>query len=113
MQVAEMGFLNRVAGRTPRDRLRSSVTREELRVEPLLLPIESGQPFASHASWTTFRRGVTEEAQGKTRKTLEGRWYRLAWERLRVPVDELEEMTRGREQEEEEEEKKYLFQVSY
>uniref|UniRef100_A0A3B4A1E7 protein-tyrosine-phosphatase n=1 Tax=Periophthalmus magnuspinnatus TaxID=409849 RepID=A0A3B4A1E7_9GOBI len=31
-----MGFLRRVAGRTLRDRVRSSVTREELGVEPLL-----------------------------------------------------------------------------
>ncbi|KAK3524499.1 hypothetical protein QTP70_029268 [Hemibagrus guttatus] len=43
IQVAEMSFLRRVAGRSLRDRVRSSVTREELRVEPLLLHIERGQ----------------------------------------------------------------------
>ncbi len=43
IQAAEMSFLRRVAGRSLRDRVRSSVTREELRVEPLLLHIERGQ----------------------------------------------------------------------
>ncbi|KAI3375386.1 hypothetical protein L3Q82_021872 [Scortum barcoo] len=43
IQVAEMSFLHRVAGRSLRDRVRSSVTREELGVEPLLLrSIERG-----------------------------------------------------------------------
>ncbi|KAI3354637.1 hypothetical protein L3Q82_019141, partial [Scortum barcoo] len=35
-----MSFLHRVAGRSLRDRVRSSVTRRELGVEPLLLHIE-------------------------------------------------------------------------
>ncbi|KAJ0016146.1 hypothetical protein NQD34_014436 [Periophthalmus magnuspinnatus] len=39
IQAAEMGFLRRVAGCTLRDRVRSSVTREELRVEPLLFTL--------------------------------------------------------------------------
>ncbi|KAA0706920.1 hypothetical protein E1301_Tti002240 [Triplophysa tibetana] len=43
IQAAEMSFLCRVAGRSLRDRVRSSVTWEELRVEPLLLHIERGQ----------------------------------------------------------------------
>ncbi|CAM4611183.1 unnamed protein product [Leuciscus chuanchicus] len=43
IQAAEMSFLRRVAGRSLRDRVRSSVTWEELRVEPLLLHIERGQ----------------------------------------------------------------------
>ncbi len=44
IQAAKMSFfLRRVAGRSLRDRVRSSVTREELRVEPLLLHIERGQ----------------------------------------------------------------------
>uniref|UniRef100_A0A3B5KJ05 Transposase Tc1-like domain-containing protein n=1 Tax=Xiphophorus couchianus TaxID=32473 RepID=A0A3B5KJ05_9TELE len=38
-----MGFLRRVAGLSLRDRVRSSVIREELRVEPLLLHIERSQ----------------------------------------------------------------------
>ncbi|KAK3538434.1 hypothetical protein QTP86_002334, partial [Hemibagrus guttatus] len=43
IQVAEMSFRLRVAVRSFRDRVRSSVTREELGVEPLLLHIERGQ----------------------------------------------------------------------
>ncbi|KAI3371037.1 hypothetical protein L3Q82_023518 [Scortum barcoo] len=46
IQAAEMSFLRRVAGRSLRDRVRSSVTREELGgrpVEPLLLHIERSQ----------------------------------------------------------------------
>ena len=43
IQAAEMSFLRRVAGRSLRDRVRSSVTREELRVKPLLFHIERGQ----------------------------------------------------------------------
>uniref|UniRef100_A0A3B5M1U4 Eukaryotic translation initiation factor 4H n=1 Tax=Xiphophorus couchianus TaxID=32473 RepID=A0A3B5M1U4_9TELE len=38
-----MGFLRRVAGLSLRDRVRSSVIREGLRVEPLLLHIERSQ----------------------------------------------------------------------
>ena len=37
IQAAEMGFLRRVAGVSLRDRVRSSVIREGLGVEPLLL----------------------------------------------------------------------------
>jgi len=40
IQAAEMGFLRRVSGLSFRDRLRSSVIREGLGVEPLLLRIE-------------------------------------------------------------------------
>ena len=40
IQAAEMSFLRRVAGRSLRDRVRSSVTREELGVEPLLLHVQ-------------------------------------------------------------------------
>ena len=43
IQAAEMSFLRRVAGRTLRDRVRSSDTQEELGVEPLLLHIERSQ----------------------------------------------------------------------
>ncbi|TDG96516.1 hypothetical protein EPR50_G00229570 [Perca flavescens] len=38
-----MGFLRRVAGVSLRDRVRSSVIREELGVEPLLLCVERSQ----------------------------------------------------------------------
>ncbi|KAK3530107.1 hypothetical protein QTP86_014770 [Hemibagrus guttatus] len=43
IQAAEMSFLRRVAGHSLRDKVRSSVTWEELGVEPLLLHIERGQ----------------------------------------------------------------------
>ncbi len=43
IQAAEMSFLRRVAERSLRDRVRSSVTRKELREEPLLLDIEKSQ----------------------------------------------------------------------
>ncbi|KAK3520189.1 hypothetical protein QTP70_017925 [Hemibagrus guttatus] len=43
IQEAEMSFLRRVVGRSLRDRVRSSVTREELGVQPLFLHIERGQ----------------------------------------------------------------------
>lgn len=41
--MAKMSFLRRVAGRSVRDRVGSSVTREELGVETLLLSIERSQ----------------------------------------------------------------------
>ncbi len=76
IQAAEMSFLRRVAGRSLRDRVRSSVTREELRVEPLVLHIERGQlrwlgASVPDASWTPSREGVPgtshrEETPGKT-----------------------------------------------
>ncbi|KAI3374957.1 hypothetical protein L3Q82_021489 [Scortum barcoo] len=57
IQAAEMSFLRRVAGRSLRDRVRSSVTREELGVEPLLLQhreesAEVAWASISDAPWT-------------------------------------------------------------
>ena len=43
VQAAEMRYLLAVVGRTILDRIPSSVTREELGVEPLLLHVERGQ----------------------------------------------------------------------
>ncbi|XP_057696067.1 uncharacterized protein LOC130918404 [Corythoichthys intestinalis] len=43
IQAAEMSFLRRVAGLSLRDRVRSSVIREGLGVEPLLLHVERSQ----------------------------------------------------------------------
>ncbi|KAK3550515.1 hypothetical protein QTP70_000068 [Hemibagrus guttatus] len=81
IQAAEMSFLRRVVGRSLRDRVRSSVTREELKVEPLLLHIERGavevaRASVSDASGMSPWRGVPgvphrEEALGKTQDTLE------------------------------------------
>ncbi|KAK3541945.1 hypothetical protein QTP86_008164 [Hemibagrus guttatus] len=80
IQAAEMSFLRRVAGCSLRDRVRSSVTQEELGVQPLLLHIERGQlswlGHVSDASWTSPWGGVSgmphrEETPGKTQDTLE------------------------------------------
>ena len=43
IQAAKTSFLRRVAGRSVRDRVKRSVTQEELGVEPLLLHIERRQ----------------------------------------------------------------------
>ncbi|KAJ0009346.1 hypothetical protein NQD34_001048 [Periophthalmus magnuspinnatus] len=105
-QVAEMGFLCRVAGRTLRDRVRSSVTQEELGVEPLLLHVERSQlrwlghllrmppgrlPREVFWACPTGRR-----PRGRPRT----RWrdyVSLAWERLGVPPEELEDVSGVRE----------------
>ncbi|KAK3567833.1 hypothetical protein QTP86_027230 [Hemibagrus guttatus] len=107
IQAAEMSFLRRVAGRSLRDRVRSSVTREELRVEPLLLHIERGQlKWLGHLfrmppgrlPGEVFRACPTgEEAPGKTQDTLERLCLSLAWERLGVPPEELEDVSGERE----------------
>ncbi|KAK3508838.1 hypothetical protein QTP70_009889 [Hemibagrus guttatus] len=81
IQAAEMSFLRRVVGRSLRDRLRSSVTREELGVEPLLLHIERGQlRWLGHLfqmppgclPGEVYRACPTgKKAPGKTQDTLE------------------------------------------
>ncbi|KAK3552246.1 hypothetical protein QTP86_006094 [Hemibagrus guttatus] len=67
---AEMSFLRRVAGRSLRDRVRSSVTWEELGVEPL-----------SRAAAPPHRKGAIEVARARWRDYV----FRLAWECLGVP----------------------------
>ncbi|KAK7895761.1 hypothetical protein WMY93_021086 [Mugilogobius chulae] len=92
-----MSFLSRVAGCSLRDRVRSSVTREELGVEPLLLHIERGQLRwlghlfhmpPGHLPGEVFRACPT----GRRPRT---RWrdyvFRLSWERLGILPEELEE----------------------
>ncbi|KAK3516010.1 hypothetical protein QTP70_000994 [Hemibagrus guttatus] len=108
IQAAEMSILRRVAGRSLRDRVRSSVTREELGVEPLLLHIERGQLWwLAHLFWMppgrlpgeVFRACPTEKRPRGRPKT---RWRdyvsRLARKRLGVPPEELEEVSREREE---------------
>ncbi|KAK3569395.1 hypothetical protein QTP86_027811 [Hemibagrus guttatus] len=107
IQAAEMSFLHRVAGRSLRDRVRSSVTREELRVEPLLLYIERGQlMWLGHLFQMTpgrlpgeaFRACPTgKRARGRPRTRWRDCVSRLAWERLGVPPEELEEVSGERE----------------
>ncbi|KAK3566846.1 hypothetical protein QTP86_004550 [Hemibagrus guttatus] len=101
IQAAEMSFLRRVVGRSLRDRVRSSVTREELGVEPLLLHIERGQLRwlghlfrmpPGHLPGEVFRACPTgKRPQGRPRTHWRDYVSRLAWERLGVPPEELEE----------------------
>ncbi|KAK3560889.1 hypothetical protein QTP86_022884, partial [Hemibagrus guttatus] len=106
IQAAEMSFLRRVAGRSLRDRVRSSVTREELGVEPLLLHIERGQlRWLGHLfrmppgrlPGEVFRACPTgKRPRGRPRTRWRDYVFRLAWERLGVPPEELEEVARER-----------------
>ncbi|KAK3513052.1 hypothetical protein QTP70_000210 [Hemibagrus guttatus] len=107
IQAAEMSFLCRVAGRSLRDRVRSSVTREELGVEPLLLHIERGQlRWLGHLfrmppgrlPGEVFRACPTgNRPRGRPRTCWRDYVFRLAWECLGVPLEELEEVARERE----------------
>ncbi|KAK3558055.1 hypothetical protein QTP86_006473 [Hemibagrus guttatus] len=107
IQAAEMSFLRRVAGHSLRDRVRSSVTREELGVEPLLLHIERGQLMwlwhlfrmpPGRLPGEVFRACPTgKRPRGRPRTRWRDYVFRLAWERLGVPPEELEEVARERE----------------
>ncbi|KAK3546555.1 hypothetical protein QTP70_027318, partial [Hemibagrus guttatus] len=107
IQAAEMSFLRRVAGRSLRDRVRSSVIREELGVAPLLLHIERGQlRWLGHLfrmppgrlPGEVFRACPTgKRPRGRPRTRWRDYVSRLAWERLGVPPEELEEVSGERE----------------
>ncbi|KAK3530440.1 hypothetical protein QTP86_024352 [Hemibagrus guttatus] len=107
IQAAEMSFLHRVAGRSLRDRVRSSVTWEELRVEPLLLHIERGQlRWLGHLfrmppgrlPGEVFRACLTgKRPWGRPRTRWRDYVSQLAWEYLGVPPEELEELSGERE----------------
>ncbi|KAK3546694.1 hypothetical protein QTP70_031760, partial [Hemibagrus guttatus] len=102
IQAAEMSFLRKVAGRSLRDRVRSSATREELEVEPLLLHIESGQlRWLGHLfrmppgrlPGEVFRACPTgKRPRGRPRTRWRDYVSRLTWERLGIPPEELEEV---------------------
>ena len=102
-----MSFLRRVAGRSLRDRVRSSVTREELGVEPLLLRIERSQlRWLGHLYRMPPGRLPREvflacPAGRRPRGRPRTRWSdyvtRLAWERLGVLLEGLEEVSGERE----------------
>ncbi|KAI3362006.1 hypothetical protein L3Q82_012348 [Scortum barcoo] len=96
-------LLCRVAGRSLRDRVRSSVTLRELGVEPLLLCIEKSQlrwlghlfrmppgrlPREVFQACPTGRR-----PRGRPRTRWRDYVSQLAWERLGVPPEELEEVS--------------------
>ncbi|KAK3511556.1 hypothetical protein QTP70_009656 [Hemibagrus guttatus] len=107
IQAAEMSFLHRVAGRSLRDKVRSSVTREELGVEPLLLHIERGQlRWLGHLfrmppgrlPGEVFQACPTgKRPRGRPRTRWRDYVSRLAWERLGVPPEELEKVSGERE----------------
>ncbi|KAK3522454.1 hypothetical protein QTP86_011000 [Hemibagrus guttatus] len=107
IQAAKTSFLRRVAGRSLRDRVRSSVTQDELGVEPLLLHIERGQ-----LSWLghlfrmppgclpgeVFRECPTgKRPRGRPRTRWRDYVSRLTWERLGIPPEKLEEVSGERE----------------
>ncbi|KAK3565347.1 hypothetical protein QTP86_007134 [Hemibagrus guttatus] len=107
IQVAEMSFLRRVARSSLRDRVRSSVTQEELGVDPLLLHIKRGQlRWLGHLFWMppgrlpgeVFRACPTgRRPRGRPRTRWRDYVSQLAWERLGVPPEELEEVSGERE----------------
>ena len=102
VQVAEMSFLCRVAGLSLRDRVRSSVIREELGVDPLLLRVERSQMrWLGHLVRMPPRRlpGEVFRARPTGRRPRwrpRTRWRdyvsRLAWEHLGIPLEELDEV---------------------
>ncbi|KAK0153213.1 putative uncharacterized transposon-derived protein F52C9.6 [Merluccius polli] len=107
VQAAEMSFLRRVAGLSLRDRVRSSVIREELGVDPLLLRIERSQMrWLGHLvrmppgrlPGEVFRaRPTGRRPRGRPRTRWRDYVSRLAWERLGIPQEELAEVAGERE----------------
>ncbi|KAK3525946.1 hypothetical protein QTP70_011037 [Hemibagrus guttatus] len=106
IQAAEMSFLHKVAGCSLRDRVRSSVTREELGVEPLLLHIKRGQlRWLGHLfrmppgrlPGEVFRACPTgKRPRGRPRTRWRDYVSRLAWGKPRG-LGELEEVSGERE----------------
>ncbi|TWW55998.1 hypothetical protein D4764_09G0010480 [Takifugu flavidus] len=107
VQAAEMSFLRRVAGLSLRDRVRSSAIWEELGVESLLLRVERSQMgWLGHLvrmppgrlPGEVFR-ACPSGRRPPGRPITRWRDYvsRLAWERLGIPPDELEEVAGERE----------------
>ncbi|KAK3564029.1 hypothetical protein QTP86_006952 [Hemibagrus guttatus] len=104
IQAAEMSFLRRVAGHSLRDRVRSSVIQEELGVEPLLLHIERGQlrwlghlfrlPLGRLPGEVFWACPTGKRPRGRPRTRWRDYVSQLAWERLGVPPEELEEVSR-------------------
>ena len=103
IQVAEMDFLYRVAGHSLRNGVRSSVTREELGVELLLLHIERSQlrwlghlyrmppgrlPREVFLACPTVRR-----PRGRPWTHWSDYVSQLAWEHFGILLEELEEVS--------------------
>ncbi|KAK0130608.1 putative uncharacterized transposon-derived protein F52C9.6 [Merluccius polli] len=102
VQAAKISFLRRVAGLSLRDRVRSSVIREELGVDPLLHRVEKSQMRwlghlvrmpPGHLPGEVFRaRPTGRRPQGIPRTRWRDYVSRLAWERLGIPQEELDEV---------------------
>ncbi|KAK0133573.1 putative uncharacterized transposon-derived protein F52C9.6 [Merluccius polli] len=107
VQAAEMSFLRRVAGLSLSDWVRSLVIREELRVDPLLLRVERSQMrWLGHLvrmppgrlPGEVFRaRPTCRRLRGRPRTCWRDYVSRLAWERLGIPQEELDEVAGKRE----------------
>uniref|UniRef100_A0A8C6L8D1 Reverse transcriptase domain-containing protein n=1 Tax=Nothobranchius furzeri TaxID=105023 RepID=A0A8C6L8D1_NOTFU len=107
MQAAEMSFLRRVAGLSLRDRVRSSVIREGLGVDPLLLHIERSQlRWLGHLvrmppgrlPGEVFRaRPTGRRPKGRPRTRWRDYVSHLARERLGIPPEELAQVAEERE----------------
>ncbi len=107
IQAAEISFLRRVAGCSLRDRVRSSVTREELRVEPLLLDIERSQlrwlgqlfrmPPGCLPGEVFWARPTGKRPRARPKTCWRDYVSQLAWERLGIPPEVQDEVSRERE----------------
>lgn len=93
-QAAEISFFRRVVRRSLRDRVRSSVTREELGVELLLLYVKSCQVrWLRHLFRMLPAHLPREVFQAQIQDTLIDYVSRLVWERFRILPEEVEEMS--------------------
>ena len=107
IQAAEMSFLRRVAGISLRDRVRSSVIRERLGVEPLLLHLERSQlRWFGHLVRMPPERLPREvlaacplgkRPRGRPRTRWRDYISSLAWDRLGIPQEEVANVARERE----------------
>ncbi|KAL3062470.1 hypothetical protein OYC64_002305 [Pagothenia borchgrevinki] len=105
IQAAEMGFLRRVPGVSLRDKVRSSVTREGLGVEPFLLDIERSQfrwfghlvrMPPGHPREVFQARPAGRRPRGRPRTRRRDYISLLAWECLGIPQSELIDVARER-----------------
>ncbi|KAK5868011.1 hypothetical protein PBY51_012458 [Eleginops maclovinus] len=106
IQAAEMRFLCRVAGSSLRDKVRSSVIREGLGVEPLLLRVERSQlrwfrhlvrmPPGRLPREVFQARPAGKRPRGRPRTRWRVYISSLAWERLGIPQSELVDVARER-----------------
>ncbi|KAI3355238.1 hypothetical protein L3Q82_018092, partial [Scortum barcoo] len=109
IQAAEMSFLRRVAGRSLRDRVRSSVTRDGARSSRAAAP--SHREESAEVAWASVLRmppgrlprevfqacPTGRRPQGRPRTRWRDYVSQLAWERLGIPPEELEEVSGVRE----------------